>query len=169
MEPSTPRVQALAVLPDHHEVDIGLRLRGDEGLHARIPDDRTEVDVLVELEPDPKEQVALEDPRFHARVADGPEEDGVHLSKHLEFLVGEDLTGLQVPVGTEVQGNGLDIETIGSRDRSEHLQALLDDLGPGAVPRDHPDPVGTRAHCGHASVVLVDPGCTCRARLMAAR
>src|SRR4029453_16217220 len=169
MEPAGSRVEALAVLPDYHEVDIGFRLRGDEGLHAGIPDHWTEVDVLVELEPDPEKQVALEDPGFHTRVADGPEEDGVHPSKHGEFLFWEDFTRLQVPVGAKVKGNGLGIETFRGRDRSEHLQAFVDDLGPGPVSRDHPDPVGAGVHRGHASVVLVDPGCTCRARLMAAR
>ena len=42
-----------------------------------IAHDRPQVHVLVELEPDLQQQVALEDPRLHARVADRAEEDRV--------------------------------------------------------------------------------------------
>jgi hypothetical protein len=52
VEASGARVEALGVLADDDHVHVVLAVRGHEGLHARIPHDRSEVHVLVELEPD---------------------------------------------------------------------------------------------------------------------
>jgi len=60
-------------------------------------------------------------------------------AQRLEILVGQDLAGAQEPLGAQVELDELDPETVA--DRVEHLQGLADDLGPGPVAADHPDPV----------------------------
>jgi hypothetical protein len=70
MEAPRSRVEALGVLANHHHVDVLFGVARDQCLNARIAPDRPKVDVLVELEPDPKQQIALEDPGPHARIAD---------------------------------------------------------------------------------------------------
>ena len=76
---------------------------GHQRPHARIPDHGPEVHVLVEREPDPQQQVTLEDAGSHPRVADRAEQDRVAGAERLELLVGQRLAGAQVPVGAEIE------------------------------------------------------------------
>ena len=104
-----------------------------------VADHRPEVHELVELEADPEQEVALEDPRRHPRVAHGPEQDRVGVPEGFEVRVREGLPGPQVPVGAEIELDQLDVEAVPHR--LEDLQGLGDDLRPGPVAPDHADPV----------------------------
>ena len=143
VEPTDAAVQALRVLPDHHHVHVVLGVGRHQRLHAREPDHRAEVHVLVELEPDPQQQVALEDPGRHARIAHRAQQDRVEAAHRLEVLVGQGLAGAQVAVGAQVEVDELDRDVVA--DGLEHLERFGDHLGAGAVAPDHADPVGTPA------------------------
>ncbi len=139
MEPADPAVEPLGVLADHDHVDVVLGVRRHERLHAGVPDHRPEVHELVELEADPEQEVALEDPRRHARVAHRAQQDRVGVPEGLEVRVREGLPGPQVPVGAEVEVDQLHLEAVA--DRLEDLEGLGDHLRPGSVAPDHADPV----------------------------
>ena len=86
-------------------------------LDAGVEPDRPEVDVLVEVEPEPEQDPLLEHARRHAGMADGPEEDGVAAAQVVDVGVGQDLAGLQVALAAEVEGHELVVETLEPGDR----------------------------------------------------
>ena len=120
--PPAPRVEALGVLADDDEVHVVLAVAGHEGLHPGVPHHRPQVHVLIESEPGLQQQVALEDARLHARIAHRSQEDGVHLAEPVELLVGQDVAGSQVPLGSQVELDQLERRV--ALDRIEHLEAL---------------------------------------------
>ena len=99
-EPALARVHAFGVLADDDEVDVGVAGvgRGDE---------RALVHVEVELEAQPQQDPALDDP---AALAGGgahrAEEHGVELADRLEVLVGEDRAVALVALPAEVERVG---------------------------------------------------------------
>jgi hypothetical protein len=95
--------------------------------------------VVVELEAQPQQQPPLEDPRRHAGVTDGAEQDRVVLAQLLDHRVGQQLARALPPHRTQVVVGALDV---GSH-LAEDLQALGHHLGTDAVPRDHCQPHGT--------------------------
>src|SRR5439155_5323148 len=115
--------------------------------------------VLVELEPDLEQQVALQDAGFHAGVADRPQKDRVAASQAVELGIGQHVAGPKEPLGPQVELDLSNFEPVA--DGVEHLERLADDLGSGAVAADHPEPV--RAHAEISFAV------TWSARLIAAR
>ncbi len=115
VEPADPAVEAFGVLPDHDHVDVVLGVGRHQRLHAGVPDHRAEVHELVQLEADPKQEVALEDPRRHPRVAHGPEQDRVGLPQRLEVGIGQRLPRSQVSLGSEVEVDELDLEALPDR------------------------------------------------------
>ena len=70
-------IEALGALADHDHVDLtGLDVR--EGAGGAWPQPgRSQIDVVVEGEPEFQQQATLEDTRWHGRVADGAEQDRV--------------------------------------------------------------------------------------------
>ena len=68
-------VRALGALADDHEVDIGIARQ--RTLDPGIQPGRTQVDVVVEREPDTQQQTAFQHTAGHRRVADGAEQDRV--------------------------------------------------------------------------------------------
>src|SRR5438445_1251606 len=73
-------------------------------------------------------------------MPDGPEVDGVDDPELGQHRVGQRLAGTQVPLASQVVGNGLDLEP--RHDVGQDLESLGDDLGPGPVAGDHADAVG---------------------------
>ena len=123
-------VRALGALPQHHQVD-GL-VAGQRARHARVQPGRTEVDVVVELEPDPQQQTALEDAGRHRRVADGAEQDRVVLAQLAQHRVRQQFAGAVPAGGAEVVLGGRDA----GHDAPQDLQALRDHLGTDAIAGD---------------------------------
>ncbi len=62
--------------------------------------------MVVELEPDPQQQAALEDPGRHGRVADGAEQDRVVLAQFAEHRVRQQFAGAVPAGGPEVVFGG---------------------------------------------------------------
>ena len=71
---------------------------GQRAGHAGVQPGRPQVHVVVELEPQPQQQAALEDARRHRRVADRAEQDRVVLAQLVEHRVRQQLAGA-VPAG----------------------------------------------------------------------
>ena len=135
-----PGVRALGALADDHHVDeLGRALR-QRRRHARVEPDRPQVDVVVELEPQPQQQPALEHPARHGRVADRAEQDHVVRPDLLEHRVGERLPGaVPAPRAQVVVGR---VEGDVRRRRPQHLQRLGRHLGADAVAADDGEPYG---------------------------
>ena len=137
------RVGTLGALADHHEVDLsGVREgRGDAGEDPG----RTQVHVVVELEPQPQQQPALEDARGEVRVVrlptDRTEQDGVVLPDLGEHGVRQHLTGREVALRAQVVAGLLELD-LGRRRDLEHLQRLGGHLGTDAVAGDDREPEG---------------------------
>ena len=72
-------------------------------VHAGVELHRAEVDVLVQLEPQPQQQALFQDARGDLRVADGAEVDGVERAQLGDLLVGDDGDGLAVRVAAAGQ------------------------------------------------------------------
>jgi len=89
--------------------------------------------VVVELEAQPQQQTALEDPRRHARVADRSEQDRVVPAQLVEDRVREQLAGALPAHRPEVVVGGLDI----GGDLAQDLQSLGHHLGADPVSSDH--------------------------------
>ena len=86
-------VGTLSSLADDDHVDVGRRLSRERGGDARIQLDRSQVDVVVQLEPQTQEQAALEDTARNRRIADSTEQDRVVPPDLLEHRVGQRLAG----------------------------------------------------------------------------
>jgi Arc/MetJ-type ribon-helix-helix transcriptional regulator len=112
---------------------------------------------VVELEAQPQQQAPLEDAAGYARVADGPEQDGVVLAQLVEHAVGQRLAGRVPASRAEVVRRLLDLDLGRVECRVEDLEALRDDLGPDAVARDDREPDAAR-HARHASRAVRQAG-----------
>jgi hypothetical protein len=126
-------VEIFRVLADDDEVDVVRAAAGQRRLHARQQLHGTEVDVLVELEPQIEQQPLLEDAGGHLRMADRPQEDRVLRAQQVEAPFGNDLAGLQVAIAPPVEILDFVGEAFELGDRREHLHRLGGDFGPGAV------------------------------------
>ena len=92
--------------------------------------------MVVEREPQPQQQAALQHAARHRRVADGAEQDRVVPAQLVEHAVGQRLArGVPAP-GAEVVLRGLELDVVGRADRLEDAHGLGDDLGPDAVAGD---------------------------------
>src|SRR6478672_10180399 len=141
-------VGAFGPLADHHEVDLaGLtrnfwaERRGD----AREDAGRAQVHVVVELEAQPQQQPALEDPGREVRVAGlathRAEQDRVVPANLVEDRVREHLAGREVPLRAEVVAGRLELHP-GRGRYLEHLERLGRDLLPDAVAGNDGEPEG---------------------------
>ena len=136
------RVRALGALPDDHHVD---RLRPDpvqRSAHARVQPHRPQVHIVVEFEPQPEQEPALQDPARHRRVADRAEQQRIMAADLLEHRVRQRLAGPVPTVGTQVVAGLLE----GHIRCLEHLQCLGHDLGADPVAADHGEPYLGRCH-----------------------
>jgi hypothetical protein len=98
---------------------------------------------MVELEPEPQEQTALEDAARHARVADGAEQDRVVPADLRQHRIGQRLAGRVPAAGAEVvvrRLHGGDAVDRGAQD----LEPLGHDLGTDAVTGDDGQADGLR-------------------------
>ena len=129
-------VRALGALADHDEVDVaGLSSPSGDG-HAGVEPGGAQVDVVVEGEPQPEQQPALEHAAGHRRVADGAEQDRVVAAQLVEHAVRQRLAGGVPAARAEVVLGGLELDAGGAGDRVEDAHALGDDLRPDAVAGD---------------------------------
>ena len=94
-------VRTLGVLADHDEVVRSL------SPGART-DERSLVDVQVELEAHLQQQATLDHARRNAGRADGAEQDGVEPAQLVQRRVAEDLAVAQVAGAAEVEVGGVD-------------------------------------------------------------
>ena len=110
---------------------------GTQGLDAGVAHDRPEVHVLIELEPDLQQQVALQDAGLHARVADRARGRSASISRScVELLVGEHIAGAQEPIGAEVEVDQRHVEV--ARTASSTLRPSATTSGPVPSPRMTP-------------------------------
>ena len=104
-------IEPFRVLTHDDEVDIlrlfilQRRFNAGEQLH------RTEVDIQVEVEPQPKENAFLKDPRFHVGMTDGTEKDGVERPQVSGGMIGERLSGPFIPFSTEIEFGKFELES----------------------------------------------------------
>ena len=139
-DPAGAGVGTFGALPHHHDVDrLGPDVRQRRG-HARIEPDRPQVDVVVQFEPQPQQQPALQHAAGHARVADRAEQDRIMPAQFVEHGVGQNLAGGVPAPGPEVVTRLLDHD-IGGR-RAQHLKGLGHDFGAYPVAADHGEPDG---------------------------
>ncbi len=91
---------------------------------------------MVELEPQPQQQSALQHPGRDRRVADRAEQDRVVPADLLEDAVGQRLAGRVPAARAQVVGRAVERESGPLRDDVENLQGLLGDFRADAVGRD---------------------------------
>ena len=141
-------VGSLGAFADDHEVDvapIGDTAR-ERCRNARKQPGRTQVDVVVELEPQPEQESALQDARRHARVADGAEQDRIMAPDLLEHRVGERLAGRVPPLRAEVVLGAREGDVVVRSDDVEHREGLGGHLGADAVARHDGERVRVAGH-----------------------
>src|SRR6185437_3164113 len=101
--------------------------------HAGPQLGRPEVDVQVELGPQPEQQAALEHAGRHGRVANRAEQDRVHGAQLGQHRVGQHLSGLVVVLRAERAGPPVHREPAAGRDRVHEIPGHRGDLGADAV------------------------------------
>ena len=127
-------VGTLGVLADHHEICTFTN-------GADLADEGAEVDVLIEgeakLEEESSLQGATRNPRVTNGGTNGAEENGIGGAERIHGGLGEHFPIAQVPIGAEVELNGLDSRPSGTGD----LNRCRTDFGANAVPADDCDGV----------------------------
>ena len=94
-------VQPLGAFTHHHEVDVARvgKWRGD----ALVQFGRAQVHVLVKIEAKLQKQAALQNASLDARIAHGPEQNGVVRLDTFLFVLRQNSTVTQVTLGTQVE------------------------------------------------------------------
>ena len=108
-------VEVLVVLAHDHQVDLLGSLAPDRRLDARVELDRPEVDVLLEVEPQPQQQALLQHAGRDAGIADGAEDDRVAAAQLGQGRVGQDLAGPEIAFAAEVERRRPQVEAVGPR------------------------------------------------------
>src|SRR6478609_1192839 len=120
-------VRPLGALADYHEVDVGITRERtvDPGVQPR----RTQIDVVVQREPDAQQQATFQHAAGHRRITDGTEQDRVVTAQLVDHGVGQHLAGRVVATRTKVIARLVDA----GHDRVEHLECLTDHFGSDTV------------------------------------
>src|SRR5881275_2026537 len=150
---TTAQIHALRVLSKDHEVDRRTVGRSDSRtVRAKNPQvrmqqlHRPEVDVEIEPQPEPQEDVARVLIPGHARVSEGPEEDRVHVVLEMtERVVRQSLPCLEIVIGGIREALELEPEAVFRGGALEHRDRRLDDLRPDAVSPNDSDWVGVHS------------------------
>ncbi len=95
--------------------------------------DGPQVDVEVEVEPEFEQDFPLQDAGLHIGVAEGAEQDGVHLSQFPQDGVGKKLPFLEETVAAQVLVDEVEVGSPRVGDRLQGLDGLRNDLGAGPV------------------------------------
>src|SRR5262249_26484177 len=111
----------------------------NRALDAGKQPDRPEVDVLLKIEPEAEQDAFLQHAGGHPRMADGTQEDGVHVPQLTDRALGHDLARLQITLAADVDRLERVFEALHRADLRQHLQARGDDLRPDTVPGYGPD------------------------------
>ena len=137
-------VGTLGTFAHDHEVDAVGRHPGhvERARDAGEQPGGAQIDVVVEGEPQGQQHAAFEHPARHARVADGPQEDGVVLAELRQHGVGQGLPRRMPTPCAEVVVGGGELRAVVAHDGLEHLQPFADDLRADAVAADDRDRVG---------------------------
>ena len=138
-------VLALRVLPDEDHVD-GRAARKRRRYAVEEPG-RPDVRPQVETLPEGEEQPPQRDVVRHGRMADGSQKHRVVTPYHLQRIVGHHRAAAVVVLRAPRQLVPLEREA----ERVDDLASFGDDLGPGAVTRDHRDAVCHAASPGIAA------------------
>jgi hypothetical protein len=131
-----PDIEVLGVLPDNHEVDVLRPFAGEGSLDSLQELDGTQVHVLVEVEPERKEDPLLKDAPLHPVVPDGAEVNCPELLEFPEVVLGEEPAVRKVAVGPDVEVRPFDIEVILLSCRFEDLLSFVYDLRADPVAAD---------------------------------
>jgi hypothetical protein len=86
--------------------------------------DGPQVDVLVELPSQPEQDLLLQYPRLHLRMADGAEEDCVRGAQYLQVEPGQGLPGPEIPLAAQIERCGLVLEIEGVSGDCDDLHSL---------------------------------------------
>ena len=130
-------VEVLGVLPHHVEADVLRALVLERTFDAGVELDRSQVDVLVELETNRQQQTLFEDAGLYLGMADGAQIDGIELPQLVDLLLGDHLAGGQIAVTAVVELDPLVGDVFQRRHRLQDFAGLRGDLRPGAVARDY--------------------------------
>jgi len=109
-------IGALGVLADHDELMV-------------LADERSLIDVEVEIEAHLEQEATLDHARGHVGGADRADIDGIEAAPLVDDVVGEDHAVLQVTLAAQVVVDGVE-DDAGSGD---DLETFGDDVGPDAV------------------------------------
>ena len=99
--------------------------------------ERTLVDIEVELEPHLQQQPALDESWRHIGRADSAEQNGIEATKLFEHSIGQDLAVAQVASATEIEIGGLEVYSGGADD----LERLNGDFWANAVATNNCKPM----------------------------
>src|SRR5439155_19773883 len=121
------RVRTLGAFAINHEVDG--RVPGQWAGHSGVELGRAQVHVVVEFEPQPQQQSALENAGRDRRITYGAEQDRVVLAEFFEHGVRQSLAGAVPQAGTQVELSLFD----SGQDGVEYSHRLLGYLDPDPV------------------------------------
>ncbi len=137
---SPAEVDAFGILAEDDEVDRpGRPQRGQVGVQQLH---RAEIDVQIEPEPKPQQDVARVLVAGNARVAESAEPNRVHVVAQVgERVVGQGLARLEIVIGGVRQALEGEGEAVPGRRPLERRDGGVDHLGANAVARDDGDAI----------------------------
>ena len=127
---TSSRVRPLGAFADDDEIDVGVS--GERTAHPRIKPGWSQIDVMVELEPDPQQQTAFQHAAGHRRIADRAEQDRVVCAQFVEHGIGQHLAAGVVSPRSQVVARLL----YAGHHGVEHFDGLADHLRTDAVTSD---------------------------------
>jgi hypothetical protein len=115
---------------------------------------RPQVDVLIKGKARLEQNADFQDAGLDVGMADGAQKNGVELLELFQRAVGQDLAGALVALAAEIEALVVQLDAVLGASRIQHLDALGQYLGPGAVAwtqrdvvRFQPRATRQRPHC----------------------
>ena len=130
-------VKIFVVFPDDDHIDVVGPFALDRAIDTWVKLNRSEVDVLLEIEAQAQEDSFFQNARRDVGMADCTEQDGITAMEPFDFGGGQNLPRLQVALPPEVEVRRLERDVLDLGNRGEYLEALHHDFGPNAIARQN--------------------------------
>ena len=126
-------VEVLGVFAHHDEVDVVGPFSCQRGLDAGEQFDWSEVDVLIQAEPQIEQQLAFEDAGSDVGMADGAQQNCVELAELVEPVFGQGFARFEKSIAAPVEVGQFVGKLLELGNRFENLHAFGCHLGTGPV------------------------------------
>ncbi|OPZ70862.1 MAG: hypothetical protein BWY82_01918 [Verrucomicrobia bacterium ADurb.Bin474] len=141
-EAACSAVHVTRILTDHHVVNVLRALVLERSFHPREKLNRTQIDVLVELETQTQQNALLQNTRLHVRMPNRPEKNRIIATKLLNHRIRKNFSFFQETLTPNIILMQLHPKIILGRNRMKHFYGFTGDFGTSPVSGNSGDFVG---------------------------